>query len=557
MNEARKFTVLALLAAIVPLIWFCFWYGLGNTGLLDNNEGIYAQVSLEMLESGNYVTPFFNGMPYLEKPPLLFWLTALSYKMFGISEFSARAIPALSASLLVVLAIWSGWRLANPLTGVLAGLILSSSVAVAILGRTLLFDMLLTLLLSACLIWIFCWLTTQQRHYALLAAAALGFAVLAKGLLPGVLMILTLGSYAYTARIPLSTLRRLLLNPWAIVLFLSITVPWHLAASIARDGFAHFYFVNEHIYRFLGIREPNDYFSGPVYYYMPRLMLYLAPWSVLLAYLFIRPINKARPISELNKFLWCWALSNLLFFSLSENKANYYAFVIALPLALLLAKRMHYWIMMRYEIGLWLLAITATGLTTLAVLGLQLTCSPSLNDLYPFCKEIHRHHALGFALLFGIALFGGLLRGRGWRRFAPVLILASLSLPLLNLGMEATRHYESKISQRRLATLMNTAIPAATVYVVNKLSDVSSLRFYLGRDIDIVDNDDADLYTGLRSPEGRGRSITMSKMLDLPKDKPFFVAVNPDHNDFKEVDRLGGLALFAETERLKVFLSTP
>lgn len=553
MREIRPLAVWCLLFVTLGFSSIAFWYGLGKPALLDNNEGIYAQIAGEMLASGNLITPFYNGMPYLEKPPLLFWLTALGFQLFGVSEFTVRLIPALSGTLLVILAIWSGWRLINPLTGVLAGLILSSSIAVALLSRTLIFDMLMTLLLSASAIWIYCWFEYQQRAYKLLAAAALGLAVLTKGLLPVVLVGMTLISYALFTRLPIAALRRLLFDPLAIALFFAITAPWHVVACFARDGFAHFYFINEHIYRFLGVRVPNDYFSGPLYYYLPRVLLYLAPWSMLLIYLFIRPVSKARPMTALHAYLWCWALTNLIFFSVSQNKANYYAFVIVLPLALLLAERMYYWILLRYEIGLWALAVTASGIITLGVYGLKMTCSPALNDLYPFCEEIHHHDALSFAVIFGIALFGGLLRGRGWRRFAPVLILAGISAPLLNLTMDAVEHYEPKISQRRLVARMNAHAPEADVYVVNKLSDVSSLRFYLGRDITIVENDDADLYTGLNSPEGEGRAISMEEMLLLAKNKNIFVAVNPDYDDFQKRSEKYGLFLFEKTPKLLVF----
>lgn len=553
MKEIRRLTLFCLLVVTVGFAAISFWYDLGGYALLDNNEGIYAQIAREMWESGNYVTPFFNGMPYLEKPPLLFWLTALSYQLFGVSEFAARVVPALSASLLFLLAIWSGWRLFNPLTGTLAGLILASSVTVAVLGRTLIFDMLMTLLLSAGLIWIYCWFDTQKRRFALLAAGALGLAVLTKGLLPLVLVGLAVVTFAVSVQMPLTTLKRLAFDPYAIAVFLAIAAPWHIAASLVREGFAHFYFINEHGYRFLGIREPNDYFSGPIYYYLPRVLLYLAPWSVLVAYLFIRPASKLRPLTPLHRYLWCWAISNLLFFSIAQNKANYYAFVVVLPLALLLADRMYFWIMHRYEAGMWALAVTASGLVTMTVYALMFACGPQLNDLYPFCKDIQHHDAVGFALIFGVALLGGLLRGLGWRRFAPVLILAGLSLPLLNLGLGAVRHYESKISQRTMAAHMNQTAPQADVYVVNKLSDVSSLRFYLERNVSIVDNDDADLYTGLNSPEGQGCAITMDKLLRSPKPNPIFVAVNPDHEAFKDLSYRDGLCLFRSSPKLVVY----
>lgn len=95
--------------------------------------------------------------------------------------------------------------------------------------------------------------------------------------------------------------------------------------------------------------------------------------------------------------------------------------------------------------------------------------SPTLNDLYPFCEQIDHQDSGTFAELFVIALLGGLLRGRGWRRFAPVMILAGLSLPMLTLGIDAVRHYEAKISQRDMVARMQQAAPEAYVYVVTNL----------------------------------------------------------------------------------------
>ena len=71
-----------------------FYGGLGSYALLNNNEGLYAQIAWEMLESGNWVIPHLNGVPYIEKPPLLYWLVAGSFKLFGKNEWAARFVPA-------------------------------------------------------------------------------------------------------------------------------------------------------------------------------------------------------------------------------------------------------------------------------------------------------------------------------------------------------------------------------------------------------------------------------------------------------------------------------
>ena len=104
-----------------------------------------------------------------------------------------------------------------------------------------------------------------------------------------------------------------------------------------------------------------------------------------------------------------------------------------------------------------------------------------------------------------------------------------------------------------MAAHMNQTAPQADVYVVNKLSDVSSLRFYLERNVFIVDNDDADLFTGLKSPEGQGCAITMDKLLRSPNPNPIFLAVNPDHEDFKNRSHRDGLCLFRSSPKLVVY----
>src|SRR5262249_47558176 len=106
------------------------------------------------------------------------------------------------------------------------------------------------------------------------------------------------------------------------------------------DGeFAWFYLVNEHVLRYLGLREPHDYYTGPPWYYLPRIPLYLLPWSAFFALLPVRDRDAAGDDAGLERLLWIWFAAALAFFSLSEAKANYYMVVAAPALALLVADR--------------------------------------------------------------------------------------------------------------------------------------------------------------------------------------------------------------------------
>lgn len=138
-----------------------------------------------------------------------------------------------------------------------------------------------------------------------------------------------------------------------------------------------------------------------------------------------------------------------------------------------------------------------------------------------------------------MALFSGLLRGRGWRRFAPVLIPGLIVVAALSLGLAAVHHYESKISQRAMAAHMNQTAPQADVYVVNKLSDVSSLRFYLERMSlsSITTMPISSQAWNFRKARMCRDHEQATAITESPN--PIFLAVNPDHEDFKRFTKTG------------------
>jgi 4-amino-4-deoxy-L-arabinose transferase-like glycosyltransferase len=307
-----------------------FFWGLDAYGLLHNNEGLYAQIPREMLERSNYIIPHLNGVPYIEKPPLLYWLILSVYKLFGVSVWSARFVPA-SAGLATCLGLYLFMcQQKNPQSGFWAALVLMSFGAFSVFSRMVYFDGLLTFWLTSALLSFYQGQQTLSKKLLSLSYGLLACAVLTKGFVALILYGLVISTWILITgkwrMIPW------LFSPVPLSIFLLILCPWHVMAHKQDPDFSYFYFINEHILRFLGKRQPQDYYHGPIYYYIPRLLLYGLPWT-LVAYQSLKKV----PASPLKTFLSIWIGVCFIFFSLSQAKANYYIITLLPPLALLLA----------------------------------------------------------------------------------------------------------------------------------------------------------------------------------------------------------------------------
>jgi 4-amino-4-deoxy-L-arabinose transferase-like glycosyltransferase len=324
-------------ALLLPLFLGLFvgiWHPIQNP-----NEGLYARIPQEMLAGGNWIVPTLNGLPYLEKPPLMYWLTAAAYAVFGVHEWSARCAPVLGMGL----AIGAIWRYARAAfsrdTALYAGWIFATLPIAIVLGRTLLFDALFTGLLAWALVLLHEHSREpQSRRVVQWSYAFLALAVVTKGL--GALVIYAGIALTYALSCgPRRARRQLrsLVEPSALATFLIIAVPWHVAAALQEPGFAWFYFINEHVLRLIGTRVPHDYHTGPWWYYLPRMAAYTLPW-ILLA--LARPLRDAEHERERDArmFLWWWLLVPLVVFSLAGEKGEYYTMIAMPALALLLAQ---------------------------------------------------------------------------------------------------------------------------------------------------------------------------------------------------------------------------
>jgi 4-amino-4-deoxy-L-arabinose transferase-like glycosyltransferase len=311
-----------------------FVYQLGAVPLFDLDEAIYAETSREMIETGDWLTPQFNYSPDFDKPILLFWIMASSMKTFGLSEFSARLASAVFGIMLLVVAYGLTQSIWNPRAGMLAMLILASSLEMVVLSHAALTDMILVFFITAALASFYQLYQTKRGIWLIGLYSAMGLAVLTKGpvglVLPGLVIALFIASVGSWGE----WFRRLKVH-WGIVIFSAIVLPWF--GTISRLHGAEIwesFFLRHNIERFTSVIGGH---SGAPFYYLGILAVGFFPWVVFL------PITVASIFSALNAtrwgkfrripiekpfewFLMLWVMSVLGFFTLAGTKLpNYIA----------------------------------------------------------------------------------------------------------------------------------------------------------------------------------------------------------------------------------------
>jgi 4-amino-4-deoxy-L-arabinose transferase-like glycosyltransferase len=344
-------TVLLIVAAIVFL--GCI---ISPPALMDDVDAVHGQMARNMVQSGDWVIAHLDGVPYMEKAPLPYWLIAICYLLLGVHDWVARIPTALAAVLLCfVTARYGAWAFGRR-AGFYAGLALATSIGLFLFTRILIPDVMLTLAITVC------FMAFQRamnedgdephsRRWPALIGVSLGVGVLLKGLLAlvvpigGVLVYLAITRQVFSRE----TWRKL--RPFiTLLIFLLIAAPWHVLATLRMPpyfnfsmhsgpgeyhGFFWFYFFNEHLLRFLNLRYPRDYNTVPRVAFWLLNLLWLFPWSAYLpaaVRLNYRPVDRA---GRTRLLALCWAGFLMTFFTFSTTQ-EYYSMPIYPALALLL-----------------------------------------------------------------------------------------------------------------------------------------------------------------------------------------------------------------------------
>lgn len=311
----------------ITLFLLCavLWFGLlGQRDLFDPDEGRYAVIPAAMVDTGDWLTPRLNDIKYFEKPALQYWGTAALFELFGKSNFSARLWTALLGFATALFAMLVAFRLYGQRAAMYAFLLCISYLMVVAFGHYLTLDMALSAFLffgigSLVIAQISSSTQKQTRNWMLAGWAALALATLTKGLVAIVLPAGTVVLYSLWQR-DWGLWKRLHLFK-GLLLYLLIAAPWFIAVSKANPEFARFFFIHEHFERYTTEIHSRE---GPVWYFLPYLLLGVCPWLVISLRTLVTPAFRWLPGQpgqfDAERFMWTFAVVTFVFFSLGQSK---------------------------------------------------------------------------------------------------------------------------------------------------------------------------------------------------------------------------------------------
>ena len=510
--------------------------------LLDDADTVHAEAARETADSGDWITLHANKIRYLEKAPLMYWSIALSYNLFGVSEFSSRLPIALATLGLMLATMLLGNFAFGGKAGFYSALCVGSCVGIFLFTRVLWPDVILTLLITMAF---YCFLRAMEdpkrSRYAYGIYVFGAIAVLTKGLVGAAFPAIIILAYLLITG-ELRRLAQLRLFTGAL-LFLAIAAPWHIAAGLANPGslmvgtpnpsqgrgFFWFYFMNEHLLRYIGKRYPADYDTVPLPLFLGLHVVWLFPWSFFLP-VAIKDIP--RRLRDLNReervtiFLVVWAALVILFFCFSTTQEyytmpSYPAFALLIGCALARAEA-------RARAGTRESLLNATQIA-LACLGLivfaggaaaywmtrhiavegdiaaTLTRNPEayalslghVLDLTPRTLAELRIPVVGTALTFLVGTVAALILRRKGKHSASNLSLAMMMAAFFFFAHMSLAAFEPYLSSRGLAEAIDREYSEGDVIVINgEYEGGSSINFYTRKMVHILDGRSANLEYG-------------------------------------------------------------
>jgi len=539
---------------------FLLWK-LGSPALYDLDEGGYAEIAREMLVLHDWITPHLNFVRLLDKPPMLYWLTALSFQLFGVSEFAARLPVVLSTLGCIMLCYLLGSRLFGGLAGLLAALIFATCTGTMVFNaaRQLQPDMPLTFFLTAALAAFLLGRFAQEKpqRYYLTGYAALALAVMTKGLLGLLFPCLALVGYLCLTR------------EWGLVkqlqlcrgtaLFCLLTLPWHVVAELQSPGFLKFYLLDVHLLRFFDAGSlALNMTALPLLAFWGITGLFLYPWVVFLPLAFLQALPGRRQEREEadQAVLWLWVGSVLLFFSVSSFRLYIYGLPAVPALAILGGRFWAKVFLASAQVPLSALRpeqdrpyrraiLAATTLLVLVAGGLFLAFlmpapwQPGVGrGFYGMVDTNVRGYEHGVVSdakvpslpswedLSGLGILGGTILTIGsllaflaaaFNRLPWAFVFLILTmLPMRYCSQVGMELFAPSISTKALATtLVATLQPGETIVKDGRYEDIGAVSFYTAQKIYLVHGRSQDLAFGSRYPDAAGTFLEEAEFLQL------------------------------------------
>ncbi|HVO56117.1 MAG TPA: glycosyltransferase family 39 protein [Dongiaceae bacterium] len=567
--------------ALIYMVW------LSRPPLLDDVDTVHAEAAREMLLRHDWVTLYTNGFRYLEKAPLMYWCVLVSFKIFGVATWSAR-LPLMLAVLALALATYRLGRFVyGGAAGLYAAVALISSLGVFLYTRFLIPEVLVALWM---VLGYECFLRAMEgKEPSRLAcwgfAASCALNILTKGLIGLIFPIGAIALFLLLTGAWRRVFRMHLLS--STLVFLLIAAPWHVLAALRNPaagesrGFLWFYFINEHVMRFLNKRVPPGYDTVPLLLFWFLTIAWLLPWSAFLPRALRRVPVRLREWRALanepwnkeaagNLLFFLWPIVMLLFFSFSTRQ-EYYTIPAVPGIALL--------------VGAWLAressgeasesdlrggriasaAMMAVGVIALIAGSYLLSVAhapPAGADLADLLKKNPEDYnlSLGHVLdltpqalgAFRLPLLGvtaGLFLGtslnwlfRRWRNpTAGNIALTAMMVVLLTCVHAALATFSPILSSYALAQAIQKRFQPGDVIVIDgEYHEASTLNFYTGIQVHVLHEPSGNLWYGAKFPDAP-KIFETSESLAARWKSPQRVFLWTDQETPKE---LGGLEFF-------------
>lgn len=504
--------------------------------LMDDVDAAQAQVARTMLTSGDWVTGHLDGVRFLDKAPLKYWLTVVCYKIFGVQDWAARLPGALAAIALAWIMVRFGRWAFSAQTGFYAGLIVATCVGLFLFTRIVIPDAMLTLSITLCL-WSFLRVLDEAEARPKLWAYAFWFTLatgmLLKGLIGVVFPVGIAFVYLLVTRqvFATATWRRLRVIT-GLLLFLLVAAPWHILAILHNPpyfdftmhggpgeyrGFFWFYFINDQLLRFFNARYPRDYNTVPRLAFWLLHFAWLFPWSV---YFFSSLRRRFRPLERAGR-VWTmalgWAGFILLFFTFSTTQ-EYYSMPAYPALALLLAVGMASGSGKALDVSSRVLGTVLTvgvliGTTLLFIVrhaptpyDISYALSQHSNDYTLSLGHMQDLNIAALAYLrlpLAVALLAGLVGAvgawgfRGERRLLAIALMMVIFCHAARLALVV---FDPFLSSRALAEALNRSAKG-TLIISGAYYTFSSVFFYTGETALILNGQETNLEYGSYAPD--------------------------------------------------------